>query len=212
MEKKIIININDLDLSKTYTYADYLSWRFTERVELIMGKIFKMGPAPSRIHQEVTGKIFNIISNNLKNKICKAYVAPFDVRLPLKDKEKDIPYTVVQPDLCVVCDLEKLDDKGCNGSPDLIVEILSPSTASKDLNEKYDLYEKARVREYWTVDAVDGAINVYLLVDGKYVPKRPYGFRQELESSIIPGLIVDLKEVFPDHLEEQVDPYDGMRI
>lgn len=207
MEKKIITDINDLDLTKTYTYADYLTWRFKERVELIMGRIFKMTPAPSTTHQQVLWRITKSIGRVQSLEKCDVFIAPFDVRL-FSDDQK----TVVQPDICIVCDSSKLDEKGCNGAPDLIIEILSPSTASKDLNEKYDIYQKAGVKEYWTVDAADGIINVYLLVDGKYVPQRPYTYRQEIESFVIPGLIVDLKEIFPDHLEEPVVPYEGKRI
>ncbi len=172
-----------------------------------MGKIFKMTPAPSTTHQQVLWRITKSFGHVKALEKCEVFIAPFDVRL-FPDNQK----TVVQPDICIVCDSSKLDEKGCNGAPDLIIEILSPSTASKDLNEKYDVYEKAGVKEYWTVDVTDGIINVYLLVNSKYVPQRPYTCVHEIESSVIPGLTIDLKEIFPSHLEEPVDPYEGQRI
>lgn len=203
---KHISDINQLDLNKKYTYRDYLTWRFKEKVELIMGKIFKMTPAPSTTHQQVLWRITKALGKVEELEKCDVFVAPFDVRL-FPDG-----HTVVQPDICIVCDSAKLDEKGCMGPPDLIIEILSPSTAAKDLNEKYDIYERAGVKEYWTVDAADGIINVFLLVNGRYVPQRPHTYSQEIGSSVIQGLVIDLKEVFPDHLEEPVDPYEGKRI
>ena len=172
-----------------------------------MGRIFKMTPAPSTTHQQVLWRITKSIGrvNNLEE--CEVFIAPFDVRPFPEDLQ-----TVVQPDLCIVCDSSKLDERGCNGAPDLIIEILSPSTASKDLNEKYDIYEEAGVKEYWTVDTADGIINVYLLEDGKYVPQRPYTYRQEIESFVIRGLAFDLKEIFPELLEEPEEVYGEKRI
>jgi len=137
----------DLDLSKRYTYADYLSWMDDVRRELIDGFIHIMS-APLRVHARILAKASFYIStfiNKRKGK-CHVYHAPFDVRLPIEgSKEDDKIYNVVQPDICVVCDLSKLDGYGCIGAPDLIVEILSPSTLKKDWNEKFNLYEKAPV-------------------------------------------------------------------
>ncbi len=207
---KYITDIKLLDLNKRYTYADYLTWRFRERVELIMGRIFKMTPAPSRLHQEILGKLHLAIGNVLSGSSCNIYLAPFDVRLPQKDGRED---TVVQPDICIVCDKSKLDLKGCNGAPDLIIEILSPSTASKDLKEKYMLYEAAGVLEYWTVDPVDGLINVYTLdKNGKYQAFKPYTVHEKVISKTIPNLEIELKGIFPSLLEEPKDPYEGKRI
>ncbi len=161
-----------------------------------------MTPAPSTTHQQVLWRITKSIGRINDLEQCEVFIAPFDVR-PFHDD----PQTVVQPDLSIVCDSSKLDERGCNGAPDLIIEILSPSTASKDLNEKYDIYEKAGVKEYWTVDSADGIISVYLLMENKYVPQRPYTFRQKIESYVIQGLVVDLKEIFPQLLEEPEEVY-----
>ena len=124
----------------TYTYADYLSWDIEEMVELIKGKVFRAAAAPRRVHQEIFGKVFGSFYNYLKGHPCKAYAAPFDVRLPVKSKKHTDIDTVVQPDVCVICDLEKLDDLGCVGAPDLIVEILSPGNNRKELRNKYEVY------------------------------------------------------------------------
>lgn len=142
-KEKPVEDISLLEPEATYSYADYLRWSFEERVELIKGKLFRMSPAPRRGHQEISSIIARELLLFLKGKSCKVYYAPFDVRFPnYSDDSDEQIYTVVQPDICVVCDLAKLDEAGCKGAPDLIVEILSPSTASKDLKEKYQLYEE----------------------------------------------------------------------
>ena len=136
MDKLIITSLDQLDLKKSYSYADYLTWQFDEMVELIKGKIFKMSPGPNRYHQEVSGNLYIQIRQLLQNSQCKAYHAPFDVRLPLPEHRQTPEQidTVVQPDICIVCDLDKLDNQGCNGAPDWIIEILSPATSNRDLS------------------------------------------------------------------------------
>ena len=131
----IITSIDQLDFSKTYTYSDYLLWQFSERVELIKGFILKMSPAPSLKHQKVSMNITVEISSYLKKSSCNLFAAPFDVRLPIKSAKKDT--TVVQPDLCVICDESKLDERGCNGVPDLMIEIISPNNSKHDVDTKY---------------------------------------------------------------------------
>ncbi len=166
------MTFDQLDLKGTYSYADYLKWTFSERIELIKGKVFNMSPAPARFHQDISGNIFNAIKNHLKGKSCKIYDAPFDVRLlPLdKDKRDKQIFTVVQPDICVICDLEKLDERGCLGAPDLIIEILSPGNTKKEMKDKFEVYEENGVREYWIVEPNDRVIFVYVLNEqGKYI-------------------------------------------
>ena len=138
-----------LDLDKIYSYADYFKWDFEERVELIKGKIFKMSPAPSLLHQVITRKMIIKIGVFLEHQPCQLFGAPFDVRFPGKSKKDEDIITVLQPDLCVVCDPSKLDSRGCNGAPDIIVEILSPGNTTKEMNKKYEIYEEAGVKEYW---------------------------------------------------------------
>ena len=193
----------ELNLSKTYTFADYLNWNDGNRYELIKGAIFKMSPAPLENHQSLSSELFYFVKNFFfsKKAKCKIYHAPFDVRLPRKGQsaaDKDI-YTVVQPDICVVCDLSKIDKRGCIGAPDLIVEILSTSTAKYDLNEKFDLYQESGVKEYWVVFPSDKAIMLFVLGDDEQYDKGTlYSIDDDfmLCSKTIEGLQIDLKLVF----------------
>ena len=195
---KKITNINQLDLNKLYTYADYLTWQFQERVELIRGKIFKMSPAPKRVHQEIEGYLYTEINLFLRKKSCKVYPAPFDVRLFKKTKKDQEIETVVQPDICVICDREKLDDRGCIGAPDLIVEILSPSTKNKDIKDKFELYEQNEVKEYWIVDPSNKTVIKYTLEQGKYIGDKIRGEEEMLSSTLFPELSINLSEVFEE--------------
>ena len=193
----MITDINQLDLEKRYTYSDYLTWKFDDMVELIRGKIFKMSPAPNLYHQTVSGNLYIIIGSYLKGKKCQAFHAPFDVRLPVPPPPENIT-TVVQPDICVVCDDSKLDIQGCKGAPDWIIEILSPATSKKDLNEKFDIYENAGVPEYWVVHPTDGTVIPFCLKEGKYetVRTKPFTVGDKVPVSIFHDLKVDLDEVF----------------
>ncbi len=199
---KPITDISQLDLNKQYTYADYLTWQFSERVELIKGWINKMSPAPKRIHQEFSRRIEVQIDQYLKNKDCKIYDAPFDVRL-IKNKgqhNKEID-TVVQPDICVICDLEKLDDYGCVGAPDWIIEILSKSSMKTDEVDKFQLYEENRVKEYWIADTENCIIKAYLLNEktNKYELINYYTNEYEdIPVSIFPDLKFDYNSLFKD--------------
>ncbi|MFW6029628.1 MAG: Uma2 family endonuclease, partial [Halanaerobiales bacterium] len=136
---------------RLYTYSDYLNWTDGKRYELINGQVYTMSAAPYRRHQSISGELFRQIANYLFDKKWDVYDAPFDVRLPEGEEDKDEILTVVQPDIVVVCDEDKLDKRGCRGAPDLIIEIISPSSAGRDRKDKRDLYEKHGVREYWLV-------------------------------------------------------------
>lgn len=193
-----VYSFNEIDQTLTYSYAHYLNWLFEERLELIKGRVFKMSPTPSRLHQEVLGRIFLAMGNFLKDKPCKVYIAPFDVRFPNKSEaDKDI-YTVLQPDICVVCDKGKLDDKGCLGAPDLVVEILSPGNNKKELLYKYKVYEEFGVREYWVVSLGDKTVLKYTLQEGKYQPSKLFTFSETVNSSVLPGFSLDVDWVFED--------------
>lgn len=191
----MITDISLLDPNKTYTYADYLMWRFQERVELIRGKLYKMSPAPARRHQKISRKLTFLIESYLQEKQCELYTAPFDVRLPLENMNN--PFTVVQPDLCVICDLNKLDDQGCNGAPDFIIEISSPRTAQKDVHEKYEIYQESGVREYWIVAPEDEMVDVFLLnEENKYIHAGKFANQDKLKVNIFNDLEIDLTKVF----------------
>lgn len=168
----VITDINQLDLNGTYSYADYLLWRFKERVELFKGKILKMSPAPNRKHQEITGALHIELGNLFKNKSCKVYIAPFDVRIPIQSKRDEEIFTVVQPDLCIICDPNKLDDRGCVGAPDLVIETLSPGNSKKEMKHKFELYQEAGVREYWIVDPNQESVIINVLEEGSYDIKK----------------------------------------
>jgi Uma2 family endonuclease len=146
----IITNIKQLDLKGSYTYADYLLWHFKERVELIKGKILKMSPAPNRNHQDISGNLYYELRSFINKGTCKLYTAPYDVRLiNFKESTDDNQIiTVVPPDLCVICDTNIIDERGCLGAPDLIIEILSPGNSKKEMDIKFDLYEENGVSEY----------------------------------------------------------------
>ena len=190
-----ITDYAQLDPDKIYTYADYLKWKFQERVELIRGKIFKMSPAPSREHQKISRQLSLFIFPFFDKKQCQAYSAPFDVRLPVPKGKK--PWTVVQPDLCVICEPGKLDELGCAGAPDLVIEILSPGNSRKEMREKFEVYEEAGVREYWIVDPERETVIVYVLNEqGKYIGLPPRTSEQLISPAIFPELQIDLGEVF----------------
>ena len=189
------MKFSELDLSKNYTYSDYLKWQFEERVELIKGKIFKMSPAPRRRHQEISIQIEKQLYQVLEiHPKCSVYHAPFDVRFP---NENGKTHTVVQPDICMICDKEKLDELGCVGAPDFIVEILSTSTSKKDYTNKYELYEENGVREYWIVNP-EGFIEVFVLEADGYCNKGKFFKEDQLTSFTFPDLILALDEVFKE--------------
>jgi Uma2 family endonuclease len=196
LRKEICMKLADLDLNKVYTYADYLKWTFDERVELIKGKIFKMSPAPNRKHQELSSFIHGELYAYLKNKNCKVYSAPFDVRIPRKSKDDKDIITVLQPDICVICDRSILDAKGCLGAPDIVVEILSPSNNVTELENKYEIYLEAGVKEYWVVSPQDKTFLIYTLQDGKYVPSRLMVAGHFATSSVLEGFSLDLTALF----------------
>lgn len=194
LERKILKEPDAL-----YSYADYLQWTFEERVELIKGRLFKMSPAPCRAHQEVHSNLFTEIGGFLKGQSCRVYSAPFDVRFPNKPNDpNEKTFTVVQPDICVVCDASKLDDAGCKGAPDLIVEILSPATVSKDLHEKYQLYEEQGVKEYWVIFPGECLLEMFVLSDNKYVSMGKFDQHQLVESTVLSGLTIRLEDIFKD--------------
>ncbi len=191
------MKLADLDMNATYTYADYFKWKFEERVELIKGRIFKMSPAPGRVHQEISTNLQGALFIYLQGHNCKLYSAPFDVRIPRKSKDDKDILTVLQPDICVVCDLSKLDDKGCLGAPDLVIEILSPSNNKKELKNKYEVYEEAGVKEYWVVYPTEPGIMIHTLIDGKYVPSRML-VDGAAASTVLSGFTVDVETLFKD--------------
>jgi Uma2 family endonuclease len=191
-----IVNEPEAMYGQTYTYADYVNFKFEEMVELIKGKIFKMSPAPRTSHQKISMGLSTIIFNFLKNKQCQVFHAPFDVILPIGNKKNDKATTVVQPDIVVICDPEIIKEAGCFGVPNLLIEILSPSTAKKDLQDKYNVYEEAGVDEYWIVYPEIHYIEVFILENNKYKPKVSYFKDDILKTAILPGLEIKIEDIF----------------
>jgi hypothetical protein len=190
-----ITNINQLDpINGLYTYAEYLLWKFEERVELLKGKLFKMS-APSPAHQVVQSNLNIELGLYFRNQKCQIYPAPFDVRLPAKGETGDAIHTVVQPDLCVVCDRTKIDSRGCIGAPDLVIEIISPGNSKKELKQKFKLYEEAGVREYWVIHSSEEYVIVNVLENNHYKTLSPI-VDDEVHSVIFPTLKVHTKEIF----------------
>ncbi len=190
------MELASLDINSSYSYADYLKWNFKERVELIKGKLFEMSPAPNRLHQTISMRLSGAIFNHLNGSKCNVYAAPFDVRLPGKTNDDKDVTTVLQPDICVVCDPSKLDMKGCIGAPDIVVEILSPSNNVVELKNKYDVYEQAGVLEYWVVSPQDKTFLVYRLTNGKYQASRLMVAGDIVTSGVLAGFSVDLEKLF----------------
>lgn len=178
-----------------YSYADYLTWDKDERWEILDGVPY-MQAAPSRVHQEISGELHRQFANYLQSKPCKVYHAPFCVRLDIEMNDNDIK-NVVEPDITIVCDNSKLDEKGCKGSPDMIIEIISPSTGKKDKVIKFNKYEKARVREYWIVEHDQKLVSVFTLEsNGRYGRPEMYTDEDKINISIFQNLEIDLQSVF----------------
>ncbi len=179
-------------LQQKYTYADYAQWPEDERWELIDGVAYAM-TAPQRLHQDIVFELGRQIGNYLQGKPCKGYTAPFDVRLPRQNDEADAKVeTVVQPDLSVICDPSKLDKQGCRGAPDWVVEVLSPSTALKDMDTKRSLYQRHGVQEYWIIHPEDRWILVYTLdAEGRYGQPGVFGMDEPTVVQRFPELSID---------------------
>lgn len=180
-----------------YTYGDYLTWPEEERWEIIDGVPHMMAP-PSRIHQEILTELLTQFRNYLREKPCKVYPAPFGVRLPVGNEKTDQEIkTAVEPDIVVVCDQSKLDDRGCKGAPDLIIEIVSPASVKNDMLKKFNLYEKAGVKEYWIVEPNGKIVTVFILGEnGRYGRQEVYSEDDEIQVSVVKDLKINLKSVF----------------
>ncbi|AMR27975.1 restriction endonuclease [Hymenobacter psoromatis] len=194
-----ITQFSQLDLSKSYTYADYLTWKFDEFVELIKGRLMQPMAGPSRLHQVYALNMAANIRQFLKGKKCQVYIAPFDVRLTTGGVNGDQQITtVVQPDICVVCDLTKLDDRGCLGAPDWIIEIVSPGNTARDTKTKFDLYEESGVREYWMVYPGMKTITAYVLDNDQYKLAGEYIEPGLISVATVPGLALEWTEIFAE--------------
>jgi len=181
-----------------YTFADYLTWEGNQRMELLDGEAVLMA-SPSRIHQKISGELFRQLANFLEGKRCEVYAAPFAVRL--FEKNGDMPedvQTVFEPDISVICDRSRLDVHGCKGAPDLIMEIVSPSTARHDRLVKLRQYQRAGVQEYWIVNPDDKTVQVLLQNDGLLLPHEVYGRNEIAKVNVLEGCFIELGKVFSE--------------
>jgi len=199
------LSLSQLNLNDTYSYADYLTWQFDEAVELIKGKIQLMCPAPTIKHQRISRDLGYLINQFLKQKPknCELFIAPFDVKL-FNSKKAQLAdthiYSVVQPDLCVVCDPQKLTEQGCNGEPDWIIEVLSKGNSKKEMRLKFELYEESGVLEYWLVYPYEQAVYQFVLnlASEKYQLAAMYAGDEIAIPALFPDLKIDLTEVFAE--------------
>lgn len=200
-----IISEPNFDYGLEYTYSDYLKFEFDEMVELIRGKIFKMSPAPSTTHQRISGAIFFQLFSYFKVNSCSLFSAPTDVVLPIPNVPKKKSTTVVQPDIFVICDPSKVEEKCVYGVPDLVIEILSRHTRKKDIQLKHEVYQESGVREYWIVFPKDEIIDIFVLEDCKFVLKSRHAGNEVFTSHIFPDLKVDTNDIFPTIIDEEND-------
>ena len=206
-----ITDFSQLDPQATYSYADYLTWQLTEWVELLRGKVVRRMAGPTDRHQAVSGELHLAFGNHLRRHRCQVRYAPYDVRLirgsarPPAAAAADAAAadaaitTVVQPDLCVICDPAKIEARGCLGAPDLIIEIVSPGTGSRDWKAKFDLYEENGVGEYWIVEPLACTIAVFVLdaATARYQSVGDFAEAGPVPCATLPGLALDWADVFP---------------
>ena len=195
-----ITDIAQLDSGQTYSYADYLSWRFKEYVELIKGRVLRKMSAPTSEHQQIATNFTVEIGRYLKRKPCRVYAAPFDVRLLRSTGNGDAQIkTVVQPDLSIICDLGKIDKRGCLGAPDWIIEVVSPSSLVLDTRTKFDLYAENGVREYWIAYPGEQVITAFALAEtGQYELTGTYAEPGPMPSHVLPELAVEWADIFEE--------------
>jgi Uma2 family endonuclease len=191
------MQLSDLDFNNIYTYADYYSWTFDERVELINGKLFNLY-SPGTEHQRLSGRISVSFYNYLKDKPFEVFAAPFDIRFPADSKNDEDIFTVVQPDISVICDRSKIDERGCIGAPDIVVEILVAGNNRKELKEKYDLYENAGVKEYWIIHSVSKTFLKYTLHAGHFAASRLLTFGDIVTTPLLPNYVLNLDILFAE--------------
>ncbi|MBK9736419.1 MAG: Uma2 family endonuclease [Saprospiraceae bacterium] len=184
------------DYDKVYTYADYLKLEFEEMVEIIRGKIFRMSPAPRTNHQTISSNLHYRLRQQLENKICKVFHAPIDIVLPIENKKRNKSTTVVQPDLCVICNPKIIEEKAVFGTPDFVIEIIGGKQVKKDTQIKFDLYEEAGVGEYWIVFVDMRFVEVFILEHGKFQRLNTFSEDDIVPIKTLPGLEISIDDIF----------------
>ncbi len=174
-----------------HTFGEYLQWPGDVRYELIDGLAYLMAPAPSVAHQRMAGGLFRQIADALEGRPCEAFIAPFDVRLPRGDEADEDVDTVVQPDITVVCNPDLIDERGCRGAPDWVVEVLSPGTAAHDQSTKLAAYERAGVKEVWFVHPTDRTVAVFRHDGTAFGRPGIFGLEGTIASQAVPAVSVE---------------------
>jgi len=185
-----------IDYDKVYTYGDYLKLEIEEMVEIIRGKLFRMSPAPRIKHQSICGNIFSIFHPILKGKKCKVFFAPVDVVIPIENKKRNQSTTVVQPDICVICDPKIIEEKAVFGTPDFVIEIVAGKDVKRDTQYKYSVYEEAGVGEYWIVFGEMRFVEVFILENGKYQRLNAFSEDDIIPVKTLPGLSISIDDIF----------------
>ncbi|MEC0228195.1 Uma2 family endonuclease [Paenibacillus alba] len=185
--------VSNPDEKKIHTFQDWQTW--DGAWELINGKPYNMSPAPTSLHQFIVGELHFALRAYFQNQSCYVFVAPFDIFFS-ESENYESPDHVTQPDLSVVCSKDQITKNGCLGAPTLIIEVLSPSTALKDFNEKFNLYQKYGVQEYWIVDPGNQTVHVYSLQDGSYQIRQLYTEQETIQSNVFKELHVPMPHLF----------------
>lgn len=185
-----------IDYDKVYTYGDYLKLDIDEMVEIIRGKLLRMSPAPKIKHQSVSGNIFAFLHQKLRGKNCKVYSAPIDVVLPIENKKRTKSTTVVQPDICVICNPKIIEEKAVFGVPDFVIEIVAGKDVKRDTQYKYSVYEEAGVGEYWIVFSEMRFVEVFILENGKYQRLNAFSEDDIIPVKTLPGLSISIDDIF----------------
>jgi Uma2 family endonuclease len=185
-----------IDYNKSYTYADYLKLEIEEMVEIIRGKIFTMSPAPRTNHQVISSNLNFRLRQQLENKTCKVFHAPVDIVLPIENKKRNKSTTVVQPDICVICDPKIIEEKAVFGTPDFVIEIVAGKNVKKDTQIKYNVYEEAGVAEYWIVFADMRFVEVFIWENGKFQRLNTFSEDDVVPVKTLPGLQISIDDIF----------------
>ncbi len=197
-DETILEKVNEptFDYSKVYTYGDYLKFEIEEMVEIIRGKIFRMSPAPRTNHQSISFNLLMQIGKNLEMKTCKVFHAPIDIVLPIENKKRNKSTTVVQPDICVICNPKIIEEKAVFGTPDFVIEIVAGKQVKKDTQIKYSIYEEAGVGEYWIVFADMRFVEVFILENGKFQRLNTFSEDDVVPVKTLPGLEISIDDIF----------------
>ncbi len=185
-----------IDYNKVYTYGDYLKLEIDEMVEIIRGKIFRMSPAPRINHQTINGNIYYRLRQQLAGETCMIFNAPVDIVLPIDNKKRNKSTTIVQPDICVICDASIIEDKAVFGVPDFVIEIVAGKDVKRDAQYKYSVYEEAGVGEYWIVFGEMRFVEVFILENGKYQRLNAFSEDDIIPVKTLPGLSISIDDIF----------------